>query len=145
VREHETLARPANRASKLWTDAAEMLALENIHTEPEHGGTAKRIFDPANALAAGPHCLAAIVILRWIFPQNAKPEIRALSRMEALASLRKNIYREALVTALGLEVTYMKKLASLIRAVPVLVLGRPYGSTALPDIPDTVGQALGYR
>jgi hypothetical protein len=136
---------PAGRSPKLWHDAAGMLGTDGMTADAEYGGTAKKVFTlPPAALESAPR-LDAVFILRWIYPPDAEPEVIPLGRLEALALLRKNIYRDTLVGVLGLEGEYMARLAALLRTVPVFAIARAHSVTALPDIHPTVEQALGYH
>jgi len=146
IRQREKLAmvNPANRSAKLWDDAARMLQVDDVLTEPEYPGTAKKLVTPSSGPST-PQRLDAIFILRWLYPHDMAPEVRRLEALDALGQLRKNIYRPDLVKVLGLEGAYMSKLADLVRTTPIYVLARPRSDVRLPDIPGIVAGAIGLQ
>lgn len=137
------------RTAKLWDDASQLLNVANDMADKEHSGTAKRTFNALPARAAGASRsnekprLSAIFILRWIFPDSAGIEILSVPPFESIGLLRKNVYRQELVLALGLEGDYLGRLARIRQSVPVFTLARPFASKALPSIQDAVARYAG--
>jgi hypothetical protein len=139
----EITVNPAARSPRLWDDAAAMLDVDRAPENAEYPGTSKGVFGlPPTEFPEAPR-LDGLFLLRWLHPCDGGPEVTRIPSFQALALLRKNIYREPMVGALGLEVEYMARLAKLVRAVPVFVLARPYGETRLPNPEAAVSEALG--
>ncbi|MEL6238476.1 MAG: hypothetical protein AAFQ90_07765 [Pseudomonadota bacterium] len=115
---------------KLWGDAARHL---RVHTKERH-----RLhrdldkfhvpFSPAQVTEKA--TLGAVFRLRFD-DGCTSPDCRRLPLPEAMRELRSNIYRPALVPALGLEQNAFTLVADILREVPVLDFVRPSDLTRL--------------
>lgn len=70
--------------------------------------------------------------LAWLVPGHAPCEIRTVPPIEALATMRKNVYRSALISALGREQTFLRSTAALLRGAPMFVFARPLDLDSAP-------------
>lgn len=116
--------RPAFPAIKLWQDAAKALEIRTDELCNVRTGLQKFHYPVTSVSESVPTELRAIIILE---PRThiASAGLTQLSKINALAQLRRHIYRARLSQLTGAEQACFKQLGQLVSKVPTMLLTRP--------------------
>jgi hypothetical protein len=114
--------RPDGRMLKLWAESLDEFAWSKQPEMAVRTAMEKYFYAPPVS-EAQPRPVAAIYVLRAAPPEEA-PSIRRLSVLQGMAELKRNAYRPALVTAMGMDEAYFTASVALQRSAGVYVLSR---------------------
>lgn len=97
------LAEPSLPILKLWPQSLAAAGFDNTPVPFECTYYNKHRIAAPERFASGPLPLARLYFLRWLLPSSSEPEIVPLKGFAALQALRLNVYRHALIEAMGQE------------------------------------------
>ncbi|MEM9310570.1 MAG: hypothetical protein AAGA34_03915 [Pseudomonadota bacterium] len=127
---------------KLWQDAADHLAIETAGLSRLHQDLEKFHVPFSADRVVESAALSAVFRLRFDEAYEGV-QCRRLAIPEAMLVLRENIYRPALVPALGLETTAFNLIATILQNVPVFDLSRPQNFDGFEATIEAIEEAVG--
>ena len=124
---------PDGKMSKLWQDAVDYLGLDDRKGASVRGRINKYYVEPRNAFTGGAIPLGAIYSLREQRPPFERG-IEPLGRLDGAQVLRRNLYRQRLISKMGLSAALFAKSNAVQDHVELYRLTRPFDLAVMPDI-----------
>jgi hypothetical protein len=118
-------AHPSAGLARFWRESSDGVRPEAMGETLQMGAFPKTVIAFGDDGPPAPVPIRAAYFLEWLHPAEGPAEVARIAPMQALMGLRASVYRGGLVSVLGLEGDYMKKLGRLATQAPSFALRRP--------------------
>jgi hypothetical protein len=108
------LAEPSLPILKLWPQSLDAAGLASAPAPYECIDHNKHRIVAPERFSGEPLPVTRLYFLRWLLPATAGPEVAPLKNFDAMMMLRANVYRPALIEAMGREQAFMDMAGRLI-------------------------------
>lgn len=123
---------PSGVAFKLWQGSVEAQGLSTDGLRPIANRQTKFYVPAPNPAPHGSYPVRRIFIIERD-DTGGEPELRRLSRLEALQAVSANLYRPGFVDVLGLREAHFRAICRLVDDADVFHLSRPWGHDRAPE------------
>ena len=117
-------AAPSSPTIKLWPEAVQHLG-RGLDAASERVDCEKHHFHMGTNFEVESRRLCRLYFLHWLLPRDAEPEIERVPPFDALVGMRRNVFREGLISPLGREAELLGFLGELLGQVDAYDFRRP--------------------